>query len=164
MEFKDVMEWVDAMIQHNGIIVSDDNVKTKISYVSDEGETFSISPLDLKKTLKKYPPNREVIVLAEKTLSGDKESLADFVNESLEVEDEMERILTNNPEPFFSETPKERTIDGTVKTLLNFISDCSVTELESLKKDSIYVRLLCDVLNNDGPKGEWLKVLLNHLK
>ena len=75
MEYKDVMEWINVMVEHDFYILPNDSVKSKISFISENGDTFSISVNNLKKSIKEYPPNRESIILAEKALSGGREGV-----------------------------------------------------------------------------------------
>ncbi len=174
MEFKDVMEWIDAMTEHPHVIIPNDAVTNKVSFVSMDGETFSISKADLKKTIKEYPPNRESIVLAEKALKGDKEPLAEYVSyepeedEEPEKEDESEEEDIDENEYALSSVEKlienVDPIDKYTKDLLIRMSLLSPAALDDWKNKSVYGRLLVAVLNNEGPKGEWLKIVLDNLK
>jgi hypothetical protein len=168
MEFKDVMEWIDAMIEHNHLILPNDSVKGKISYISEVGEVFSISSSDLKKSIKNYPPNRESIILAEKALKGDKEPLVEYLNAEEEEEEEEEENDINENEYALSSVEKlienVDPIDKYTKDLLIRMSLLSPSALDEWSDKSVYGRLLVAVLKNEGPKGEWLKIVLDSLK
>lgn len=179
MEFKDVMEWVDAMVQHEPMILPNESVKRKVSFISEEGETFSISKEDLKNSIKEYPPNRECIVLAEKALAGDKDPLAEYVNATEEEDEEDEEEYDNeeddedefneNEFALSSEPSIEKLIENVdpidkyTKDLLVRMSLMSPGALKEWRKKSVHGRLLVAVLNDDGPKGEWLKIVLDNL-
>lgn len=183
MEFKDVMEWVTAMVDHPHMILPNESVKNKVSFISEDGETFSISKSDLITSIKNYPPNRESIVLSEKALKGDKDPLAEFVNteppdeedeededdedyDGEDFEDDEEEIDENEYALSSVEKLIENVdpIDKYTKDLLVRMSLMSPTALEEWRNKSIYGRLLVAVLNNEGPKGEWLKIVLDSLK
>jgi hypothetical protein len=177
MEFKDVMEWVTAMVDHPHLILPNESVKNKISFISEDGETFSISKVDLKNSIKNYPPNRESIILAEKAFKGDKDPLAEFVNteppeEDGEYEDEDEEFEDEEEidENEYALSSVEKLIENVdpidkyTKDLLVRMSLMSPTALGEWRNKSIYGRLLIAVLNDEGPKGEWLKIVLDNLK
>ena len=170
MEFKDVMKWVDAMAEHTSLILPNDSIKSKISYISEEGDIFSITPSDLKKSIKEYPPNRECIVLAEKALNGDKEPLAEYVNDLEEEEEVIEEEEEEFNENEFALSSVDKLIENAdpidkyAKDLLVRMSLMSSSALNEWKEKSVHGRLLVAVLNDDGPKGEWLKIVLDSLK
>lgn len=178
MDFKDVMDWVDAMLDHDHLILPNESVKRKVSFISEDGKVFSISHSDLKESIKQYPPNRECIVLAEKALNGDKDPLAEFLNASAEEEEDNEDEDEESEEDDFDENQFALSskpsledlienvdpVDKYTKDLLVRMSLMSADSLNEWKEKSTYGRLLYAVLNNDGPKGEWLKLVLDNIK
>jgi hypothetical protein len=174
--YETVKEWLKAMIDHGLEVIPDplsSEEEADIAYLSQDGEAYSISRRNIRKSLKDYAPNSDLVLLvtrAIKTNEG-RENLANYINKEWkrkdepEEEDENALALSALEEIEKEDDPVQEdqvinNADQCAKTLLQTLSQ---TSLEEWKQNSIYCRLLSDVLTGNGPKGEWLEIVLKNI-
>jgi hypothetical protein len=182
--FSDILELVDAIKQHPFTVVCNDNIENdppSIGFLASDGLRFAITLEDLQSSLKNYPPNtsNRKIALFTSALKTDKgkENFCKAVNEGKEdkskskKEDQYKEIISKIDEPegqtISDDNFSEKLIsilDDCTKDLLTTISSMSKELFNKWKDKNSYSRLLNDVLNGDGPKELWLKVVLDHLE
>ena len=172
--FPDILELVDAIKQHNYTVVSNDDIAgdpPSLGFLAKDGTRFAISLEDYQESMTKYPPNtsnRKVALFSAAMRSEDgKKNFLKFVNE--DKEDKPKKTEKKEPEGHIindGELNKEfiAILDSCVKDFLTTVSTVSDDFLETWKTNSAYSMLLADVLNGNGPKELWLKVVLNHLE
>lgn len=187
LEFTDIVKMVDAMINHECRIITNDNVfddSPTLGFISEDEVRFFITMENFKESLNDYAPNNRKVVLFSNAMKSEngKKVFYEYVNSMKNIMEEpieqktIEPIIPEQLEPVMEVKEEisimsdimddkiESILDDCVKDLLTTMSLADKTVIEKWKTESLHAKLLYDIINGEGPKGVWLKVILEHLE
>lgn len=189
LELVDEIKKHPRSVVHSDDIESD---PPTLGFLADDGVRFAINIDNFQKSLKEHAPNNRKVVLFTNAMKSEagKDNFLKFVNdgkpeydESYECDDKpsVEITTLNNAKKYgidISKKPEGQIINNDSKIkeemkqylnqygkdLLTIISTISEELVDDWIENYPYGMLLVDVLKGEGPKGLWLKVVLDRIE